>query len=86
MVMEALAIMTDMISLSTLKKLFPKTAKTCAETGAIPMVFFEAYEAEIRKLKLRIFYRGPRPLNRYGRKSNTTRRADAVAVVLYLRD
>lgn len=73
----------DMISLFTLTELFPKTAKNCALTGVIPMAFFEAHEAEIRKLKLRIFYRGPRPLNRYGHKSNTTRRADATAVVLY---
>ena len=77
--------MTNSISLFTLKELFPKTAKNCALTGPIPLLFFEVYESEIRKLGVRIFYRGPRPLNKYGRKSNTTRRADANFVVLYTR-
>ena len=78
--------MSDSLSLTTITKLFPRIGKNRALTGPIPFKFFEVYELEIRKLGLRVFYRGPRPLNKFGRKSNTTRRADATSVVLYNRE
>jgi len=65
---------------------FPPSAN--ALVGYIPMDYFTAHEAEIRKAMrdaefgpLRIRWRGPRP----GRKMDA-RRATAKAAVIYLRD
>jgi hypothetical protein len=80
-----------MITLPTLKTLFPVSNKNNSSTGRIPMEYFEANEKEIRAImrehKLKSIYRGPRITNRrsnYGQPT-MTRRCDATAVLLYRR-
>jgi len=70
------------MELEELKSQFPKTGRTSAVTGLIPMSFVNAHLSEIKELvskeNLRRFYRGPRAF----RGATTTRRADAHSMVL----
>ena len=74
------------MNLQAVQAQYPRSGKNRATTGRIPMVVFEANEVEFRAMmraeKLQVFYRGPRVSNNTSYPS-TTRRCDAVAVLLY---
>jgi hypothetical protein len=70
------------MNLAELQLLFPVTNNTMM-TGRIPMSFVNEHLDEIKQIvkdnSLRRFYRGPRPFA----YATDTRKADAVAMILY---
>lgn len=72
-----------LVTLDTIRKMYPRRKGTAGVTGYIPMDVFNAVEKELRKdmrvFKLRAIYRGPRT----NPSSSMTRRADATHAVLY---
>lgn len=76
-----------MLTVDTLRRAFPKHKKNCALTGYIPMDFFNANEAAIRKAaraeRAIVIYRGPRRSNACKCVPSNTMRCDATHAVLY---
>jgi hypothetical protein len=75
--------------MQALKALFPRNcAKHSAATGLIPMSYFVANEAAIRKAAKEYFPHGYRAMfrgPRWGKNATMTWREDAVGVLLYSR-
>jgi hypothetical protein len=76
------------MQMSTLTALFPRSNKTRATTGLIPMSYFVANEVAIRAAAKEYFAHGYRAMFRGPRASasaSMTRREDATGVLLYSR-
>lgn len=79
----------EQITLETLKRQFPRSGNALyAMTGYIPMNYFVANEKAIRAAMavrggLRVWYRGPRPQQSWGKASATLRRNATHAVIYH---